>query len=115
MASPAWSPDGQWIAFLGKEGKDAERYNTWNVYVMEARVGATPRQITHYDGVHASASRAQPEWSPDGKRLVYLESVRRKEQRLQHEPAGRGRGGRRRAEAAGRQAGPCGLVAAIHS
>jgi dipeptidyl aminopeptidase/acylaminoacyl peptidase len=25
--------------------------------------------------VHASASRAQPEWSPDGKRLVYLEST----------------------------------------
>ena len=75
MASPSWSPDGQWIAFLGKEGKDAERYNTWNVYVMEARTGRMPRQITHYDGVHASASRAQPEWSPDGKRLVYLEST----------------------------------------
>ncbi len=75
VASPAWSPDGQWIAFLGKEGKAAERYNTWNVYVMEARVGATPREITHYDGVHGSASRAQPEWSPDSKRLVYLEST----------------------------------------
>ncbi len=75
VASPAWSPDGQWVAFLGKEGKDAERYNTWNVYVIEARAGAEPRAITHYDGVHASASRAQPEWSPDGKRLVYLEST----------------------------------------
>jgi dipeptidyl aminopeptidase/acylaminoacyl peptidase len=75
VASPAWSPDGQWIAFLGKEGKDAERYNTWNVYVMEARPGAAPREITHYDGVRGSASRAQPEWSPDGKRLVYLEST----------------------------------------
>ena len=75
VASPAWSPDGQWIAFLGKEGKDAERYNTWNVYVMETHAGAVPRAITHYDGVHASASRAQPEWNPDGKRLVYLEST----------------------------------------
>lgn len=75
VASPSWSPDGQSIAFLGKQGKEAERYNTWNVYVMETQVGAAPRQITHYDGVHASASRAQPEWSPDGKRLVFLESV----------------------------------------
>lgn len=74
VASPSWSPDGQWIAFLGKEGKDAERYNTWNLYVVEARAGATPRKITNYDGVHATASRAQPEWSPDGKRLVFLES-----------------------------------------
>jgi len=75
VASPTWSPDGQWIAFLGKAGKDAERYNTWNVYVIEARAGAEPRAVTNYDGVHASASRAQPEWSPDGKRLVYLEST----------------------------------------
>jgi dipeptidyl aminopeptidase/acylaminoacyl peptidase len=73
-AAPSWSPDGNSIAFLGKQGKDAERYNTWNVYVIEARVGATPRQITHYDGVSASASRARPEWSPDGARLVYLQS-----------------------------------------
>ena len=74
VASPSWSPDGQWIAFLAKEGKDAERYNTWNLYVIEARTGAMPRKLTNYDGVHATASRAQPEWSPDGKRLVYLES-----------------------------------------
>jgi dipeptidyl aminopeptidase/acylaminoacyl peptidase len=74
VASPSWSHDGNSIAFLGKEGKDSERYNTWNVYVIDARVGAAPRQLTHYDGVHSSASRAQPEWSPDGARLVYLQS-----------------------------------------
>ena len=72
--SPTWSPDGGWIAFLGKEGKDAERYNTSNIYVIEARAGATPRQLTHYDGLHSSASRGRPEWSPDGTRLVYLQS-----------------------------------------
>jgi dipeptidyl aminopeptidase/acylaminoacyl peptidase len=73
-ASPTWSPDGKSIAFLGKEGKDAERYNTWNVYVMEARAGAAPRQVTHYDGIHSSASRGRADWSPDGTRLVYLQS-----------------------------------------
>jgi dipeptidyl aminopeptidase/acylaminoacyl peptidase len=73
-AAPAWSPDGKSIAFLGKEGAEAERYNTWNVYVTEARPGAAPRGLTHYDGRHASASRARPEWSPDGTRLVYLQS-----------------------------------------
>ncbi len=75
VASPTWSPDGQQVAFLGKEGKDAERYNTWNVYVVAAGApGATPRRLTAYDGIHASASRAKPEWSPDGTRLVYLQS-----------------------------------------
>jgi dipeptidyl aminopeptidase/acylaminoacyl peptidase len=73
-ASPSWSSDGKWIAFLGRSGKDAERYNTSNVFVMEARAGAAPREITHYDGVHGSASRGRPEWSPDGTRLVYLQS-----------------------------------------
>ncbi len=73
-SSPTWSPDGRWIAFMGREGKDAERYNTSNVYVIEARAGATPRQLTHYDGIHSSASRGRAEWSPDGTRLVYLQS-----------------------------------------
>jgi dipeptidyl aminopeptidase/acylaminoacyl peptidase len=74
VASPAWSPDGKYISFLGKQGKDAERYNTWNVYTMEARAGAAPQQLTHYDGIRASASRGRAEWSPDGSRLVYLQS-----------------------------------------
>jgi dipeptidyl aminopeptidase/acylaminoacyl peptidase len=74
VASPSWSPDGKSLAFLGKEGKDSDRYNTWNVYTMEVRIGATPKQITQYDGIHSSASRATPEWSPDGTRLVYLQS-----------------------------------------
>ena len=73
-ASPSWSPDGKWIAFMGRSGKDAERYNTSNVFVMEARAGAAPREITHYDGLHGSASRGRPEWSPDGARLAYLQS-----------------------------------------
>src|ERR1019366_7786756 len=73
-AAPSWSPDGKWIAFMGRSGRDAERYNTTNVFVMESRAGGTPREITHYDGVHGSASRGRPEWSPDGGKLVYLQS-----------------------------------------
>jgi dipeptidyl aminopeptidase/acylaminoacyl peptidase len=76
-AAPRWSPDGTFIAFLGeeiKDGKDVDRYNTWNVYVIEAHAGATPRMVTHYDGVHAAASRSQVDWSPDGKLLAYLQS-----------------------------------------
>ncbi|HEY1339830.1 MAG TPA: S9 family peptidase [Bryobacteraceae bacterium] len=68
-----WSPDGKFVAFMGKEGKDAERYNLWNVYVMEAQPGATPKKLTNYDGVTASGGRGRPEWSPDGTRLVYLQ------------------------------------------
>ncbi len=74
-AGPAtWSPDGKSIAFMGKEGKDGERYNTWNVYVMEAKPGAAAKALTKYDGVHGSGGRGRPEWSPDGTRLVYTQS-----------------------------------------
>jgi dipeptidyl aminopeptidase/acylaminoacyl peptidase len=74
-SAPSYSPDGKWIAFMARSGKDAERYNTSNVFVMEAKAGATPRQITNYDGVKSSASRGRVEWSPDGTRLVYLQST----------------------------------------
>ncbi len=74
VGAPSWSPDGASIAFMGKEGRDAERYNTWNVYVMEARAGAAPRLVTKYDGVKSSAGRGRPDWSPDGSRLTFTQS-----------------------------------------
>ena len=74
-SSPSWSDDGKWIAFLGRSGKDWERYNTNNLFVMEAKAGATPREITHYDGVTGSAGRGRPDWSPDGTRLAYLQTT----------------------------------------
>ena len=97
-SSPSWSPDGKSIAFMGSEGKDAERYNNCNVYVMEARAGAAPRKITQYDGQRSSAGRGRPEWSPDGSRLGVPAKLRRETGRLQHEPPRGGCGGRRRAE-----------------
>ena len=70
----SWSPDGQRIAFVALAGKDAERYNTGNIFVIDAKAGAEPRQITNYDGLNASAGRFRPDWSPDGTKLVYLQS-----------------------------------------
>src|SRR5262249_12489092 len=71
---PSFSPGGKQTPFLAPTGKDADRYNTLNVFVMEARPGATPKQLTNYDGISASASRGRPDWSPDGKLLTYLQS-----------------------------------------
>jgi dipeptidyl aminopeptidase/acylaminoacyl peptidase len=74
VGAASWSPDGRSIAFLGKEGRDAERYNTWNVYVVETRAGAAPRMVTKYDGIRSSSGRGRPEWSPDGSRLVFTQT-----------------------------------------
>jgi TolB protein len=63
---PAWSPDGQWIAFAMRQG------GATNIYVVNSDPQTwegdypTPIQLTT-DG----ASRS-PAWSPDGTRLAYL-------------------------------------------
>ncbi len=67
MRDLAWSPHGDHIAFTspGKDGRDAE------VFVVEADSGLV-RQLT--DNVHAQDW--EPEWSPDGTRIVYAADSR---------------------------------------
>jgi TolB protein len=63
---PAWSPDGEWIAFTMREG------TANNIYVVPANAEKweseypTPIKLTT-DG----ASRS-PVWSPDGNRLAFI-------------------------------------------
>ncbi|MBI2755768.1 MAG: PD40 domain-containing protein [Chloroflexi bacterium] len=56
---PAWSPDGAWIAYSAREGRQV------NVYAMRAD-GTQQARLTN-----VTMARA-PEWSPDGRRLAYL-------------------------------------------
>lgn len=55
-----WSPDARSIAFMGKEpGK------TWKIYSVSTE-GGIPRIISE-----EARSQADPDWSPDGKTMVY--------------------------------------------
>jgi dipeptidyl aminopeptidase/acylaminoacyl peptidase len=67
--SPAWSPDGQRIAFVSARGADPDRGNDSDVYVVDARVGAQPRQLTNFIG----PDEGRLAWSPDGKYIAYLQ------------------------------------------
>jgi len=67
--APAWSPDSRFIAFVSNRTTDPDRNNNSNIYVIEAKRGAQPRQLTSYAG----SDGGQPSWSPDGKWIAYLQ------------------------------------------
>lgn len=67
--SPSWSPDGKQIAFRSRRAHaDADRTANSDLWTIEARAGATPRQLTQTDESEAG----RPVWSPDGSRIAVL-------------------------------------------
>lgn len=68
--SPAWSPDGRYLAFVSNHTADPDRNENSDIFVMEARAGAEARQLTTWNG-----SDHSPQWSPDGSRIAYLRAT----------------------------------------
>lgn len=59
---PAWSPDGQWIAFYS----NANQQHTPNIYIMDA----------DGDNVQKLAEGGyRPTWSPDGQSLAFMSAL----------------------------------------
>src|SRR5262249_34578576 len=73
---PAWSPDGTSIAFVSTrpQGVDPDRTNNSDVFVVEARVGATPKRLTTFDG----PDDGPLSWSPDGRSIACLQGTEQK-------------------------------------
>jgi dipeptidyl aminopeptidase/acylaminoacyl peptidase len=73
-SSPAWSPDGRFIAFVSNRTEEPDaNFNSdiWLVAVDGAEPQPKPIQVTT-----AAGSDAAPVWHPDGKRLAFLPTLR---------------------------------------
>jgi Tol biopolymer transport system component/tetratricopeptide (TPR) repeat protein len=64
--TPAFSPDGSQIAFM------SQRVGGFDIFVMNAD-GTGQRRLTNFTEIGLGA--VNPEWSPDGKRIVFRSRV----------------------------------------
>lgn len=65
-----WSPDGTMIAFTSNHSEDPDKNENSDIFIIEAKAGATVRQLTTWRG-----SDHGPRWSPDSKWIAYTRST----------------------------------------
>jgi dipeptidyl aminopeptidase/acylaminoacyl peptidase len=65
--SPAWSPDGAYLAYTGNASPDADLDDASDLWIVRADGTGTPRRLTNTIGPVES-----PAWSPDGASIAYV-------------------------------------------
>ena len=74
-SSISWSPDGSKIAFMSNHADDPDRDPAAQLYVADAQPGATEKLLTTPEN---RANRSRPEWSSDGRMIMFLQGDEKK-------------------------------------
>ena len=70
---PAWSPDGLSLAYTAKERGETDRDANYEIFVQGVDAGS-PRKISTSPGADNDPDwGARPSWSPDSRRVLWLE------------------------------------------
>ena len=71
---PAWSPNGQQLVFSSKRGPDPDRHDNFDLYLIDAKAGATARPLLTTDVPESAPGYgSRPVWSPDGRRIAFVQ------------------------------------------
>ena len=69
---PAWSPDGQWVAYSSNHDEDPDRSYNGDIFVVASKADSAAKKLTVWSGPDGGRLA----WSPDSKSIAYTEGAK---------------------------------------